>query len=159
MAWLLAIVVLVLLVASSGFRKFALGIVGVAVVGGGIYYLHHEHEEDLIKSRIPIKQVVISDGRIGLQYGTTYHFTGRITNTSTKYTLTQMDLSVSAKDCTGGNNPTCVVIGNAQETVFKDIPPLQARDFDESLYFHGDRVAPKGVLQWTYDITQTRAKL
>ena len=43
--WLMGIVVLVLLVVSTGFRKFVLGLVALAAAVGGVVYLKNEREE------------------------------------------------------------------------------------------------------------------
>ena len=157
MGWLFAIAVLILLVVSAGFRKFAAIIVALAAIGGGIYYLYDQRQEKLSKTRIPASQVAISGGRINLQYGT-YHFSGRITNNSQKFTLAQVELAVTVRDCVPNSTPrSCVTIGDTRETLYINVPPGQARDFDESLYFPGKKLAPNGELEWQYKISQTRA--
>jgi hypothetical protein len=157
MGWLFAIAILILLVVSTGFRKFTLAIVALATVAGGVYYFHSKHQEELAKSRIPAAQVAISNGRINLKYST-YHFTGRIANNSAKYTLTQVALAITARDCASDSAPqSCVTIGETNETMYINVPPGQARDFDETLYFSGGGLTPKGSMVWQYKVSQTRA--
>lgn len=157
MGWLFAIAVLILLVVSAGFRKFALVIVVLAAIGGGIYYLHDRRQEELAKTRISASHVVISGGRINLQYAT-YQFTGRITNNSQEFTLSQVELAVTVRDCVPNSTPrSCVTIEDTRDTLYINVPPEQARDFNESLYFPGGELAPKGELDWQFRISQTRA--
>lgn len=157
MGWLFAIVVLILLVVSAGFRKAALALVVVCAIGGGIYYLFDRRQVELSKSRVSPDQVEISDGHIGLQYGS-YHFTGRITNKSSQFAITELHISVTVNDCAEPHaKQKCATIGDTVETIYIHIPPGQARDFDESLYFPGGQFSPKGELDWQYKISGTRA--
>lgn len=157
MGWLFAIAVLILLVASAGFRKFALAIVVLAAIGGGLLYRHEQQQEELATTRIPASQVTISAARIYQQYGT-YRLSGRITNNSQEFTLSNVEISVTVRDCVPNSTPrSCVTIGDASRTLYNNIPPGQARDFDASLYFPGSGLAPKGELEWQYTISQTRA--
>lgn len=157
MGWLFAIAVLILLVASAGFRKFALAIVVLAAIGGGILYRHEKQQEELATTRIPASQVTISGARISLQRGT-YRLSGRITNNSQEFTLSNVEIAVTVRDCVPSSTPrSCVTIGDARRTLYNNIPPGQARDFDASLHFPGSGLAPKGELDWQYTISQTRA--
>ena len=46
---------------SAGFRKFALGLVALAVAVGGFFYLKNEREESQALSRIPASQLIFEN--------------------------------------------------------------------------------------------------
>lgn len=153
----LVIAILILLAFSARFRLVSLFLIAVVAIGGYIIYLNGEKHEALAKSRIPATDVSITDGHIELQNGT-YRFLGRITNNSSKYTLQYIELHAIAHDCsTSRDTRPCIAIGEAHETIGITVPPGQARDLNEPLYTISGNLAPKGVINWKYDISQTRA--
>lgn len=158
MAWVIAIVVLVLLVVSAGFRKLALGLVVIAVVGGVIAYFYGQAEERQSLTRIPASQLVLENVRLNPDYSS-YKLSGRIKNNSAQFTLTRIVFAITMQDCTGDAPArNCVTIGETNESVYLTIPPGQARDFQDSVYFSGGALKPKGRLDWNYSISQTRGK-
>lgn len=158
MAWVIAIVVLVLLVVSAGFRKLALGLVVIAVVGGVIAYLYGQAEEKQSLTRIPVSQLVFENVRLNPDYSS-YKLSGRIKNNSAQFTLTKLVFAITMQDCTGDVSArNCVTIGETNESVYLTVPPGQARDFQDSVYFSGGALKPKGRLEWNYSVSQTMAK-
>lgn len=158
MAWLLGIVILILLVVSTGFRKFALSLVALAAVVGGFFYLQSEHEESRSLSRISISELVFENVTLK-PYSGSYKLSGRIKNNSAKHTLKQVNLVVTTQDCSGETrSPNCITIGERNEDLFLSVPPGQARDFEESVYFSGGPLNPKGHLEWNYSVSQIRGE-
>ena len=150
MAWLIGIVVLVLLVASAGFRKFALGLVALGAVVGGVVYLNNEYEESRSLSRIPVSNLVFENVTLNPDYSS-YKISGRIKNNSAKFTLKQVTFVVTMKDCADASpSQNCLTIGEDSESVYLNVPPGQARDFEDSVYFSGGTLKPKGRLEWSY---------
>jgi hypothetical protein len=147
MAWLFGIVVLVLLVASAGFQRFALGLVALGAAGGGAIYLYNEHEESSSLSRIPISEWFFENIKLKPDYSS-YKMSGRIKNNSRKFTPKQVAFVVTMQDCAGeSTSKNCIAIGKGNGSVYLGIPPGQARDFGESIYFSGGAMetpAPPG---------------
>ncbi len=158
MAWLAGIVVLILLVVFPGFRKFAGGLVVLAVVVGGFFYLQNEREESRSLSRIKNHELVFENVTLNPDYSG-YKIEGRIKNNSAKYTLKAVTLIVAMQDCTGEpRSQNCITIGESNETMYLAVPPGQARDFDESVYFSGGNLNPKGNLEWYYSVSQIKGE-
>lgn len=158
MAWLIGIVVLVLLVASAGFRKFAVGLVALGAAVGGVVYLYNEREESHSLSRIPVSQLVFENVTLQPDYSS-YKISGRIKNNSEKFTLKEVTLVVTMDDCADESlSQSCLSIGESSESVYIDIPPGQARDFEDSMYFSGGALKPKGRLAWDYLVSQTKGE-
>lgn len=158
MAWLAGIVVLILLVVFPGFRKFVGVLIAIAAVMGGIYYLQDEHEKKLSLSRIRVSETTLEDMELKKEYGS-YHITGRIKNNSEMYTLRELVLTVTMRDCSGEARPeNCITIGESNPRTYLTIPPGQARDFEMGVYFPGDGPHPKNRGVWDYSISEIRAE-
>jgi hypothetical protein len=156
MAWLIGIVVLVLLVISPGFRRLAGGLIALALMIGGIFYLKNEQEERQSLTRIKVSELDFESVTLSPNYSS-YKLAGRIKNNSPKHTLKQVTFVVTMQDC-AAQSQNCVTIGENKETTFLTIPPGQARDFQESVYFSGSRLNPKGHMEWQYTVSQIRGE-
>ena len=53
--------------------------------------------------------------------------------------------------------PTCVIIGQTSEDIYVDIPPMQARDLDRSVYLRSTP-RPNNTLAWDYGLSETTAQ-
>lgn len=155
MAWVVAIIVLMLLVASAGFRKFALGLLGVLVVAGFGFYIHDEREERLSLSRISLSELKFEGLSLNPDYPA-YKLTGRLTNYSPKYSLNSVKLSIKMNDCNASGPRSCVIIGESSAYIFKNIPPGQARELDEYVSFGGAPVSARGDLEWEYSLVEIK---
>ena len=109
MAWIFGIVILILLVVSTGFRKFAGVLVLVFAVGGFLYWQYQENEERESKKRIPISDLKFDGVTLKSSYSS-YDMVGRITNNSANYTLKAIQLKLTFKDCEKANPGNCVVV-------------------------------------------------
>ena len=98
MAWVAGIIILILLVVSAGFRKFAGILILVTAVGGFLFWQYQEDEEKNSKTRISPSELVFEGVSLKSSYGS-YDMVGRITNTSNKYTLKGVQLKLTFRDC------------------------------------------------------------
>jgi hypothetical protein len=71
--------------------------------------------------------------------------------------LSELDLKITLSDCSAPES--CVVIGEASENIYTNVPPGQARDFYETLYFDGQVPEAQGQLIWGYEVKQTKATI
>jgi hypothetical protein len=155
MFWLFGIAVLVLLVFSAGFRKFALiaAVLGAAAVS--LLYMNSASESKASHSRISAGDLQFDNVRLSSPYGS-YSISGRMTNKSAKYTLTDAQLLITAQDC-DGEPPNCTTIGEASTFLLNDVPPGQARDFSSSVFFSSP-LHPRGQFRWYYTVKETTAR-
>jgi hypothetical protein len=126
-----------------------------AVVIGIIGYFawYQNHELTLSKQRIPAAAVELADMKI-TEEARGRQITGRVRNHSQKYTLTELRVRVSMEDCADSH---CEVINQTDITLKPDVPPGQARDFREPLYFNSP-LAPQGKLELHYVVVSTRGE-
>jgi hypothetical protein len=158
MVWLAGIVILVLLVASSGFRKFAVGLLVLALVVGALFYLDAQDDDRRSLSRITLSELLIEDLMLVPDHGS-YKLTGRIKNRSNTFALSSITFRTSMKDCVSDPlTTTCVVIAEGSTSPYLDIPSGQARDFERTVYFSGDPISPRGRLEWDYEVSEIRAR-
>jgi len=158
MGWVFGIGILILLVISAGFRKFALVIVGfcivVCIVAFLIYYINDKKEEKLALSRISIEELKFEDINLK-EYSGGYRLSGRVFNRSNKFTLKTIMVKVTAEDCSDESEKKCVVIGEDNQSIFLNIPSGQARDFSEGASLH---LTPKGHLVWNYSVVEIKGE-
>ena len=158
MAWIAGIVVLILLIVFPGFRAFAGGLIALAALVGGFFYLKNEQEEGRSLSRIKNSELVFENVTLKPDYSG-YKIEGRIKNNSPKYILKQVKFIVTMQDCSGeASSKYCVTIGESNESVYVTIPSRQARDFSDSMYFSSGRLNPKGNLEWNYSVSQIKGE-
>ena len=160
MVWIIGLVVLILLVVSAGFRKFAGIFVLIAVIGGVIYWQYQEkyqeNEEKQSKTRIKQSELLFEDvSLINTSYGSPY-MVGRITNNSSQYTLKEVQLKLTFRDC-DKDNKNCIIVAEDDLFFYINIPPKQARDFKESVYLYSD-LKIKGKMVWDYKIEFIKAE-
>ena len=129
--------------------------VALAIVIGIIAYFawYQNHELTLSKQRIPAAEVELADMKIS-EERRSRQITGRVRNHSQKYTLTELQVRISMEDCTNGH---CEVINQTDITLKPKVPPGQARDFREPLYFTSP-LAPRGKLELHYAVVNTRGE-
>ena len=156
MAWVIAIVILILLVVSAGFRQFAFVLILICVIGGFAYYQYEQEEEKRSKTRIPISEIKIEGLTLKPSYSG-YDLTGRIKNNSSQYALNGIQMNLIFRDCEIENENNCIIVAEENEYIYTNIPPQQARDFSESIYLYSD-MKIKGKMVWSYDIAYTKAK-
>ena len=156
MAWIFGIVILILIVVSAGFRKFAGVLVLICIAGGLLYWLYQENEESESKRRIPASDLKFEGVFLKPSYSS-YDLVGRITNNSAKYSLKAIQIKLTFKDCDKVNPSNCVVVAQSDEHIYINIPPGQARDFKEGVYLSSN-LNIKGTMVWEYTIEYTKAE-
>jgi hypothetical protein len=159
MAWLVGIVVLLLLVFSTGFRKVAGVLVALVAVIVGIFVVTQRESERQARALIPASVVDLREVRLQPDSFGAYKLVGRIKNNSPSYTLTGLSLKIVLEDCEGGDTsqPSCVTIGESEEhPLFENIPAGQVRDVSD--YIFPGSTKPQGKLVWHYSISYTEGK-
>jgi hypothetical protein len=160
---LIVIVVLYFLIKSEGFRKAALVVLGVVVLGALLVYLYVEYDKaesarKLAHARTLIakNQIEIIDARVSFRSydGSPERITGRLRNNS-NYTVQSVELHLQFQDCAA--NEACETVGDDDEDVHVNVPPGQSRDFDSSIY--GNRISAKGTRRWNYFIKSITANV
>lgn len=112
-------------------------------------------EAERARFRITPAEVRIDDLRLGPQSAGSYRLTGRVHNMSGRFTLTGLNLKLTIQDCLPSGQ--CDTIGERTESPLLSIPPGQARDIDESVYFSGV-AALHGHMEWSYNLVGTEGR-
>ena len=172
MVWLILIAILFLLVYSSGFRKFAVGVLVVIILGTLIIIgklesdnkkytkeleqEKREKEQELQRKLTNIKpsELIFEDFSLEPSYKALY-LVGRIQNTSPKYALTDLTIRVQIKDISPLDQ-SGVIIGETSLHINETIPPNQARDIKELLSL--PEMKPKRQLGWSYSIERIKGE-
>jgi hypothetical protein len=159
MAWSIGIfAVLVLVAFAVGYRKVAASLLAIALAIAVLLYMQHREEEHLALTRIPSSELVFESVTLKPYVGS-YKIAGRIKNNSAKFSVRQIDLVVTVKDCTqGAAEPQCVIIGESNEILNLNIPPGEARDLEEAVRFYGSNPKLKGRMEWSYAVSRIRAE-
>ena len=156
MKWLAGIIILILLLVSARFRKFAWFFVLICVGIGLLFWQYQEYEENKSKNRISPAELVFKDISFKPSNGN-YEMTGRIINNSEKYALNGVKLKIIVKDCANNDNTQCIVISEVDEYLYINIPSQQARDFRKDIYLYSDQ-SRSDDLVWNYSIEYTESK-
>jgi len=160
MTWaILLIIVVVAAFAIPKFGKAMLGLGGILLilvaVGAVVLYemdRRQKAERGVAKTRIKPNEVELVDLAFRPGSGTgSYTLVGRTRNRSTQYTLSEVRLRLTMRDCTGSND--CEIVGETEKSLYTSVPPGQARDLDEYVHFSGMR-QPRGKYQWEYQIVE-----
>jgi hypothetical protein len=160
---LVVIVILYLLIKSQGFRKAALVVLGLCILGGFLLYGYFENEKAEsarklahAKTLITSDQIQIIDPRVSFNSydGRPDRITGRLRNNS-KYAVRSVELQLRFEDCPVGG--ACETVGMNEEDVSASVPPGQSRDFDS--YILADKMSAKGKINWNYAIKSITADL
>ena len=129
----------------------ALGVVGVLLV---VLYLLDLDESSGFPA--PPDSVVLDQTSAKFSYGDSWEYSGRISNSSEK-SITDARLEIVMYDCpeeSTTNLAECIVIGNEIDVVPINIPPRQARDFQDNVSFRN--AEPKGTPKWTFKMLGIR---
>lgn len=159
MLWvLLILVVIVTAFLVPKFGKVLLGVIGVLILIGVLWYLSYHIETEASKKRIVPSEIKLTEltlvpGRAGTY--TTYKLQGRIKNMSSAHILESVQLTVTIQDCIKPQQ--CEVVGERWVTIWHDIPPGQTRAVDQFVIF-SDMPAFKGQPTWHYAIQEIRGK-
>ncbi len=150
MKWLAGIIILILLVVSEKFRKFAGVFVLVCAVGGLLFWQYQEFEKNKSRNRISPSELVLKNISFKLSHSS-YEMTGRIINNSEKFTLNGVQLKITIKDCANNDPIDCIIFSEKNEYIYVHIPPKQARDFRKDISLYSDQ-NKEDRLVWDYSI-------
>lgn len=127
-----------------------------AVIIGIIGFLawYQDRELGLSKQRIPNADVELADMQLSDAARGAKEISGRIRNHSQDSTLAELRIQISMEDCVDSR---CEVINQTEITVKPAIPPGQARDFREPVYFKA-ALAPRGKTVLNYQVVSTRGE-
>ena len=150
MIWGLLGLVLVLVLIGLAFTNSNAGRVlplALIVVIGIIGYLawYQNHELSLSEQRIPVAAVELADMKI-IEERRGKQIAGRVRNHSQEYTLTELQVRISMKDCV---DKRCEVINQTDITLKPDVPPGQARTSPLNI---------QGKLELNYTVVSTRGE-
>jgi hypothetical protein len=154
MSWLIAGVLIALAVYSKRFRIFALGAIGVVGLLLFAWNSFNNREREAAKRLVPASDVQIDDARLGGRGGS-YQFTARVRNANASHPLSSLDLKVTLRDCQPSG--PCEVVGESTTSVYARVPPGQARDVDDYVFF-SPSPSIRGRMEWSYRIEAISAE-
>ncbi len=149
MTWIAILIVAIILIAMSlHYPRVAFGLLGVLLVAGIIVYRITDSAEN--SGIIAAEQLALDNLHMTTAYGDSYYLAGRIRNLSDK-SLREFSVLVQALDCPQETDSAdCLIIGEKNISIFTKVPPKQARDFRENVYF--GQIQPAHVLVWRYQL-------
>lgn len=157
MAWVFAIVILLLIVFVPALRAITVGLVVSVVVLGLIWYWFSRGQEQVARNKIRLNEVEFTDLRLD---SVRHTLIGRIKNKSERYTLTGVGIKISMQDCqpqgTDGRTK-CEMVGEAAELFYLDVPPKQVRDIHEYVSLP-DNMRVLGSPSWNYSVQYIEGK-
>lgn len=157
MQWVaLAIVCTALIVVSYYSPKIGFSLLGaIGAIVGTLYFLNLDESET---SNFPIEResVQLDDVNAQESYGESWDYSGRVSNSSGKV-ITDVLIKITLRDCPSGSgtvNDECPIIGEQVDFVAINVPPRQARDFQDNISFKN--AVQKGVLNWDFELVGVR---
>lgn len=156
MKWLAIIVLLTLIAVSAGFRKFAGILILISAVGGLLIWQYQEYAANQSRNNILPSELIFADISLAPSYRG-YDIIGRIINNSDKHALSGVQLKLAISDCTNGDNSNCIIISEADEYIYINIPSKQARDFKKDIHLYSDiNIKGKLVLDYSIEYAETK---
>ncbi len=149
MTWIAILAVAILLIViSMNYPRVAFSLLGGLLVAGVIVYRLTGGDES--SKPIAAKLLALENLHMSKSYGDSYYLAGRIRNQSDR-PLREFSILVQALDCPQAiDNANCIIIGEKNISVFSNVPPKQARDFKENVYF--GQLQPSQSLVWRYQL-------
>ena len=80
-----------------------------------------------------------------------YTLSGRLRNLSARYGLSELRLKITMRDCVAPAN--CETVGEAEQPMYKSVPPGQGRDINEFVHFR-DLGPARGKHEWDYQVIE-----
>ncbi|MCE7913537.1 MAG: hypothetical protein DYH15_02410 [Nitrosomonas sp. PRO4] len=152
MKWFLGILILILIVVSARFRKFAITLALVGISIGLMAWQYQEYDKGRVKDRIHPSELALENISFKqIEDSFDYEMTGRIFNHSEKYVLNGLLLNLSAKECKDFTESGCVIVSEQKENVYITVPPGQARDFRKNIYLYSNQKTNNHLI-WNYSI-------
>jgi hypothetical protein len=165
MIYLLAVALVALAASFIDIRKYA-GVMFLALVVAVVAsYFVLDGNKQAARGLVAADELVLKDINIAAK-SSSYRITGRVVNNSQTAQVLSFGLEVLAWDCTPEAESSelrsydlkCVTIGEVEEQIFVEIPPGQARDFDDQVYFHGGKLNWNEHMRWKTRVMWVEAK-
>lgn len=151
MKWFAIVSVLILLIVSVRFRKFALSVAMLLIFCGLMVWVYQEYETHQVRNRILPTELRLENVSF-MPLNNDYEITGRIINGSEKYPLNGVQLKINVKECAKEDDDlNCIIFYETSEYIYIMVPPRQARDFKKVITLYSNQ-AIKGRLIWNYSI-------
>ena len=153
---ILVLGILALAIWSRAFRYIALVLGGICIlVVGGFFIYDHRRTASIEQARqVALTRIPLSDVEILITTFKRGSFEGRIRNLSDEYTLTAATLRITVQDC--NEDKVCDTVLESDERLYLEVPPNQARDFDE--WFDASGVKIRGSAEWSYQLLSTEGE-
>ena len=157
MQWLLlAIIVAALVFAAYRQPKFAFGLLAVLLVGLlGVVIWTGPGPGGLQSSGFEPGQVRVEGLVVHQDYGESFRFQARLVNQHPDRLLRRVELRVSMLDCATPDQQNCPIIGQVTERVTTEVPPGQARDIADTVFFGRLNQIPQ-TPQWRAEVVSAR---
>jgi hypothetical protein len=152
MIWLVVLLFIIALIFIPALRKVTGGIAIIGVVLIGIILLWSSSENSKREKQEAFAKTLIRPSQVMAENMSMHghdNLTGRIYNKSSQYTIDELVVHITLRD---GN----VIVGETDETVMVKIPPGQAREINEYLYFSS---TVPSIFTWNYHIKSVKAEL
>lgn len=152
MIWLAVLLFVIALIFIPALRKVVGGIAIVGVILIGVILLWEASESDKRKKKDAFAKTLIRPEQVLAENMSLQGYnklTGRIYNKSSQYTINELVVHITLRD---GN----VIVGETDKTVMVNIPPSQAREIGEYLYFSS---SVPSMFSWDYYIKSITADL
>ena len=161
MAWVFLVIALGLtagvLIITYGYRTSIIVLLVVLLLGIGGVIWYAEFYQGSSASLIATEEVALDNFSVRSTYGSSFEMFARLSNKSSKHVLTAVGVELSASDCVAQEGEeTCVIVGQQETEIQKNVPTQQARDIRQQFIFPPMR--PQGKLKWSYSILYTRAE-
>ncbi|MBS1270146.1 MAG: hypothetical protein MAG794_01100 [Gammaproteobacteria bacterium] len=159
MLWIVLVTALGLLlgalIVTYGYRHSTLIVLAVlaAIVAALVWYIRYDDREGT--GLIGAGEMELQKLEMTKLYRNSYRMTARLLNKSMEYTLTSVEIVITASDCMDEYSD-CIVVGEDQRSIPVDIPPGQARDILEQYVL--PRFVLQGELKWSYRIPEIKAE-
>ena len=140
MAWVAGVVgVVAFIYFMIRFESFRGIVILLAVgIGGYVWWDNNENKKrtQLAETLIPKSQVHLTDTRLSI--GSLGELTGKVRNSSTKYTLSGLTLKITIRDCPTKKSISkgCDIVGENEVYSRVTIPPGQVRSISEYVSFY-----------------------
>jgi hypothetical protein len=157
MFWAMIVLVCVFLaIKFRGFRFGIAAILGLVVLAVTIFVGWQHESEEHSKHLVKRDQLLFTDLRLGQSnYGSSYVLTGRVRNNS-QFTVFDVKAKIRILDCEERSH--CEVVGEEEAwNISPLLPSGQVRSINSDIFF-GSGTQVRGNFQWSYEITEIRAR-
>ncbi len=161
MHWiLLAVLAGVLVATASRFPKLAFSLLALMVaVAAALYHLTDTDGQGGLKPLDPA-QVKVDGIRMSPYYADGFKASGKITNNSPEFDVTELSIRFSVEDCivttASDTGDECSIVAQLVESIRLHIPPGATRGFEQPVFPR--RIAVQGERRWTFKVVDVTGR-